>query len=114
MAANESLCNLFKSRPFVYVTRNGEPPEIDAQPFKSMECFGFVVDCEPEILCNLCKLPGVRALEIRRQRIQPVGYRVRLFHEDHKPDISLYLDPDTLYDMATVRARSGSTKGKKN
>jgi len=120
VACLQSLLDFDKARPFVYVTTNGEPPETDSPPFAGMLCVGFVADCEPDGLCDLCKLPGVRALEIRKQRSTPKGYRVRIFHDGSSPlDPAEYIDPSLLYDMAQVpqsgraRANSKMTKKKK-
>jgi len=58
----------------------------------------------------------VRAIEIRKQRAPPLGFRVRIFHDGSvPPDPSLYIDPALLYDMAqaTARGRSGSKASKK-
>jgi len=118
-ACYQSLVDFGRQRPFVYVTTNGEPPEVDSPPFTAMLCVGFVADCEPDILCELCKLPGVRALEIRKQRSPPMGYRVRIFHDGMTTlDPTVYIDPALLYDMAQVppvngRERAGSKAGKK-
>jgi len=118
MASYQSLLEYAKGRPFVYVTTNGEPPEIDSPPFTAMFSTGFVADCDPAVLCDLCKVPGVRAIEIRRQRVAPLGYRVRIFHDGTvPPDPSLYIDPSVLYEMAQTnaggRSRAGSKAGKK-
>merc|ERR1711871_1608610 len=116
MACLQTLTEFAKARPFVYVTVYGEPPEVDSPPFTEMFSTGFVADCNPAVLCDLCKVPGVRAIEIRKQRAPPLGFRVRLFHDGSvPPDPSLYIDPALLYDMAqaTSRGRSGSKVSKK-
>jgi len=118
IACQTSLLELAKARPFVYVTRNGEPPEIDAPPFLDMPCVGFIADCRPEVLCDMCKLPGVRAIEIRKQRPgPPPGYRVRIFHDSPTPpDLAQHIDPAALYDIAQAKQKKPkkAKKGRKD
>merc|ERR1711998_524586 len=104
MACAQSMIDYGKARPFGYVTARGEPPEIEAPPFKDMPVTGFIADSDPAVLARLITLPRMRALEIRRQRVPPVGYRVRMFHEGAAPpDFGLLIHPDEMYDMAQAQ-----------
>jgi len=93
-----------KERPFFYVTANGEEPEMDEDPFTSMSYTAFPAYCDATAVCSIASLEGLSAIEIRRTKTMPHGYRVRLFHEEGaevKLDepIGHLLDLQSLYNM---------------
>lgn len=92
-----------KERPFFYVTTQGEPPEMETEPFTSMTFTAFPAYCEGASIASLTTLDGVRALEIRRTKTMPHGYRVRIFHAEgtdvNLDTMSEMLDFQSLYNM---------------
>eukprot|EP00658_Telonema_sp_P-2_P005864 TRINITY_DN12210_c0_g1_i3.p1 TRINITY_DN12210_c0_g1~~TRINITY_DN12210_c0_g1_i3.p1 ORF type:complete len:242 (+),score=73.74 TRINITY_DN12210_c0_g1_i3:88-726(+) len=60
-----------KERPFFYVTTLGEPPEMESEPFTSMNFTAFPAYCDATAVASLAVLEGVRALEIRRTKTVP-------------------------------------------
>jgi len=93
-----------KERPFFYVTSKGEQPEMDGEPFTSMSFTAFPAYCDAAAVCSIISLEGLRAIEIRRTKTMPHGYRVRLFHEEGvdvnlNDAVSNLLDLQSLYNM---------------
>lgn len=92
-----------KERPFFYVTSRGEPPEMENEPFTSMTFTAFPVYCDHSTIATLVSIEGVRAVEVRKTKAMPHGYRVRIFH-DAETDVNLdtmseLLDFQSLYNM---------------
>lgn len=92
-----------RDRPFFYVTVMGEPPEMESEPFTSMTFTAFPAYCDSSSVAQLATLEGLRALEIRRTKTMPHGYRVRIFHSAETvmnlETMSEMLDFQALYNM---------------
>merc|ERR1711865_613371 len=64
----------------------------------------FPAYCDAAAVCSIISLEGLRAIEIRRTKTMPHGYRVRLFHEEGvdvnlNDAVSNLLDLQSLYNM---------------
>jgi len=92
-----------KDRPFFYMTLNGEPPEMNSEPFTSMAVTAFPAYCDIPGVASLATLEGARAVEIRKAKQLPQGYRVRVLHDaDAEVDLEMLgdtLDFQSLYNM---------------
>jgi len=84
-----------KDRPFFYVTMRGEPPELNLEPFTSMAVTAFPAYCDISGVASLTDLDGARAVEIRKAKQQPQGFRIRVLH-DADTEINLDVLGDTL------------------
>lgn len=75
-------CLAHDEAPFVYLTTQGEPPELYDAPFAEMQKYSIVTDAPACELSALAQAPGVRAVEYKRQHSPPGTWRVRVYVEN--------------------------------
>ena len=68
--------------PFIYLTTQGELPELYATPFAEMQKYSIITDAPPCELSSVAQAPGTRAVEYKRPTSPAGTWRVRVYVEN--------------------------------